>query len=492
MTITTTSRMLLERAGDLGNLRDLAIKGRESYLPDQLSHVYVKLEFDDEHERAKTADLARGFLASVARASDAAQQTATRYGGMLLEVQGSTIHVALPMGKGQWYSYAGDLHSALRVIFHDGQKRVKGWRMVSDGGRTMVVAAAGVHGDHSFVSIGNSANRPAKHLYRQLELPEEDRALKRHHIGWYDSGNQRWQHRRLDEVPSQSTEAVKSISESVRRGDPRLDFFRAIQAGSPASARAMPLASPGAPGSPRPDRPHTYFGWVIRADLDGFTRQVEACFECPEELAKLAAEFRDIMQFAAKFVANHAEAMIQLPWAGDNFTAAVLFASKEEYESALPARLVEASLDFEKEMEYERSKNPERQLGDWAHGVAGGTVHGNTGGNVYLAGIEFGERRFLVGAGEGIGRSAEAISDIGPGPVQMALYRADWESLDRSYREQFKPAINSRGQTSTLFLVANLDDLAEVRYEFATRTKTIAVHTSKSVAREIEVRPHFR
>lgn len=491
-------RMLTERVADLGNfVRAKAAGSTLPFVPQELAHVYVKLDIKDQYECARTADDARKFFRSVARAAMAAHFVAERYRGVLLEVQGSMLHVGLPRGDGITEStemdsanaFVAELHGIFRVVFGGELSRVDGWRMTVDAGKTLVLAGRGVHGDDSWVSLGRSANRPAKHLYAQLELPEANRALKRFFVGVRNPLNDRWIHESLDRMPVRLEEAAKSIAESVKRAEPKLDFLNALPAGMQKQARALPIGPAGTPASPSPERPHTSFGWVMRTDLDGFTARVQDCLDKDEKLQELAAQFYCIMDAAAEFAERHKETLAQLPWAGDNFTAAAVFPEKPRYDVAIPKRLVELSLDFEKDM---ADAATDCGFGGWAHGVAGGDVHGNAAGNVFLAGVEVGQRRFLVGSGEGVGRSAQAFGDINPKAGHIVVYKPDWERLDESYKTVFERAVNVHGQPSTLYYIAQAEKLLRVRAEQASAMSFTTISFPGEQPRTIPTKPHCK
>lgn len=485
-----TTRLLTERVADFANLGRARAAGRTlPFTPMNLAHVYVKLDFDARHENARTPDDARGFLRSVARASTGASLLAERYGGALLEVQGSMLHAALPSRANVAQEFAADLHGIYRLVFSDSRGRVGGWRMAADAGRTLVVAGQGVHGDDSFVSLGPSANRPAKHIYAQLELAEDRRSLRRFYLGVRDPASDRWQHAALDSLPQRSDEA-EAIAETARTTDPQMEFLPALRAQEQrVRARAVPLPPAGAPASPSADRPHTYFGWVLRCDLDGFTARVEECFDDDTRLQALATRFYLIMEEAAQFVARHGEVMAQLPWAGDNFTAAALLASKDDYDQAIPRRLVELSLDFEKDM---ADTTKQGGFGGWAHAVAGGGVHGNSNGNVYLGSVIVGDRRFLVGVGEGFGRSAQAFTDISPKANVVVVYEPDWVRLDEPYKQAFEPAVTVHGTQSRLFRVAQADALLRVRARaVAAEVRSTPITVASGRVEHVTTKSHF-
>lgn len=342
-----TTPLITEHALDFESFRRIEASGlAQPFTPRDLTHVYVKLDFKLQYESAATAEDARGFLRSVARASLAAHLLVEQHQGVLMEVQGSTLHLALPHDA-DLLSFVSDLHWTYNGVFNRPNSRVSSWCMAADSGRTLVVVGRGVHGDDSWVSLGKSANRPAKYLYSQLDLPQDRRDLKPGTIASADPETGEWRHIALDSLPRR-LDAVKVIAEEARATGPVLEFV--ATGGRRVTASAAPVPPTGAPAAPSADRPHTHFGWVMRADLDGFTARVDECFENDQELQDLAVQFYGIMDAAAQFASQHSETLAQLPWAGDNFTAAAVFADREDYDQAAQRRLVELSLDFDKEM----------------------------------------------------------------------------------------------------------------------------------------------
>jgi hypothetical protein len=482
------NRLLVERALDVGDLGRAVGSGDSfRFLPLGLEHIYIKLDFKPQFENACTADDGRGFLRSVARGAMGAHRLAAAYGGFLLEVQGSMLHVGLPIGQlgpGRGLRFAADLHRVFREVFNQPGMRVDGWRLTLDAGRTLVVRGHGVHGDDSWVCLGDAANRPAKYLYSQLELPEDRRALRRFWIGVWNAQTGRWMHESLAQLNGMVA-GLAALGEEVRGASMDLDYRVGRQM---VQADAAPLGPRGTPASPKVDRPNTYYGWVLRTDLDGFTSRVESCFGDEDALAQLATQFATIMDAAAGFTASGtSELLVQLPWAGDNFTVACVFPTNAAYQEAVPTRLVELSLDFEKYLEDATAAGGFR---GWAHGIAGGRVHGNAGGNVYLGGIEVGNRRFLVGAGEGFGRSAQAFGDINPKCSEVVLYEPDWDRLAENYKDRFERGVTVRGEKSTLYRVATKAELLRARTRKAASVAQVVVTGAGGSRLPIPSRPY--
>jgi len=423
----------------------------------------------------------------VGRASKACAEVASHYEGFVLEVQGSTIHVGISADVKKQVAFVAELHATLRELFPRDHSRVNWWCMTVDVGRTLIVSHQGVHGDTSDVCLGRCANDPAKHLYSQLDIRLTDRDLKPFHVGFHDAATKKWRHVDLESTHVESPVA-KSIAKEARSFEPKVHYINAVEDQRSVTAKAVPIGPQGRPSSPLPERPYTYFGWVMRVDLDGFSARVEGCKD-DRELILLGQEFIAIMDAAADFVRLHRETLAQLPWAGDNFTAAAVFISKDDYDDAIATRLIDLSIDFELAMD---AAADGAGFGGWAHGVAGGITHGRSGGNVYIAGVDVGDRRFLIGVGEGFGRSTQAFADVDPNPQQIVVYRPDWERLNPDYKKQFSPVTTWRNQTSELYVIADVDDLKIERGERATRTKTIAYTASSGAQEQVRVKPHYQ
>lgn len=477
--------LVLEQAAHLGHFRSLLDQGRPAFLPEQLTHLYLKLDFQHQYENARTAQDARLFLRSVARAAMAAHGLAERYRGIVQEIQGSMIHIVVPTSPDGGLGLAAELHHALDQVFDDKGSRVTAWRMALDSGRTLVVANRDVHGDDSYVALGQAANRPAKYLFSQLALAEDDRQLQKFCAAIRNTRGG-WDHTDLNQVAVPLLE-TKEIAGQARRDEPLLYYSVAIRSPRRVTAHAAPISPHGDSRSPEPDTPHTYFGWVMRADLDGFSARVDQCMNNEAQLKGLAQQFHSIMAAATDFVNNHSTVLAQVPWAGDNLTVAAVFSTKQEYDSAIGTKLVELAHDFEKEMSAAAVAS---EFGGWAYGVAGGQVHGNSHGNVYIAGIGIGARRFLVGVGEGFGRSAKAFGDIDPKPSEIVLYDPDWQELEVEYKGKFGPATTCRGNISTLFKITSMENIRAIRARKAAATVTTPVTFSDS-SREVASRHYF-
>lgn len=480
---------LIVRSGSLAELRtETFASGQVPIHPANLIHHYIRLDIDHEVEFAETKEAALRYLRAVAEAASIVHQLVKQpeFGGLVLEAQGSTIHSGIPH-NGRYRDTAIAFATAVHYFFEQQlttHSCVNGWRFTSDVGQTLVIAGRGVHGDHSLVSIGNAANHPAKHLYQQLYIEEEKRRLKRYHLGVRNPDTEQWEYGDLRQasVSKAETRLYDDLKAAIEYD---VTLMRSDERGaSLVTAAAQPIPPAGSPNAPNASRPAQHHGWVMRADLDGFTAQVETCFDQPDRLNEMALWFADVMDSAASFVEVHVESMVQLPWAGDNFTVAVIFEGKDEYDEARPDRLVNHILDFDDETREGTGENR------WAYGVCGGDVHGNAVGNVFIGSVEFENTRFLIGAGAGFARSLQAFADIKPAGGKIEILEQDYQILTDQYKQRFGPVKKVDGSISSLFKEGVVLPLNETRDAIATTDRSIDVQVAPAVTAPLLVKPY--
>jgi hypothetical protein len=174
----------------------------------------------------------------------------------------------------------------------------------------------------------------------------------------------------------------------------------------------------------------------------------------------------------------HSESLVQLPWAGDNFTAAVTFSDRDSYHAAIERRYVEFSLDFANEL---KCVTENAGLQGWAQTSAGGEVHGNAHGNIYVGSVSFENRRFLIGAGIGLGRTSQAFSDMKPKSGQLVIFGDDYSFLLKPYQHQFTERTKPDGTASTLFRLAEMENLATARAQITQSLVSLAQPVKTSI-----------
>lgn len=473
--------IIANRAEDIGTFFEKRASIQNLFVPSDSWHLYLKLDFQKKYENAENVEDAKSFLRSVSRAAATVSQSIPKVEGHLLEIQGSLLHMMFSAETHDAESIFGiceSLHFELDKVFSD-RNRVLGWRMVADSGRTLLVSGDSIHGEESIVSLANSANRPAKYLYKQLGVPEESRDLKRNHAAIRNSEN--WTTKALGNLDGSRLieESTVNFSE-IRNAEPEIFQVTSLQV---KQARERPLENSDS------EKPQIDWGWVMRADLDGFTARVSSCYENDEELLQLASEFMKIMHEAANFATAHNTLLTQLPWAGDNFTAVANYPDKDSYEEAIGKELVGLSVDFEEAMA-EHAKNA--QCGGWSQCVAGGTLHGNSKGNVYVAIIQAEGRKFLVGVGKGVGKSLQAMSEISPDKDEIVIFEEDFSLIDSIYQADFESSKKENGETSSIFKTADIKSLESKRDDALTSAQSVSVTSKSFEPVSIQTRPYFK
>lgn len=483
----------LNIAGSLQQILESKRNTEEAlYRGSHLWHLYVHVELAHEQLNAQTKANAKKCLTNIGDAAFAVEYSVASIGGSVIEVQGDLLHAIVPLNvcdESKMVSVATQLHEALKMTFARNEG-VLGWRMSADKGRTLIVDGVDIHGDRSLVSLGNAANRPAKKLYQQLAISnEDDRKLKRGWLVVRRGSEATWKYYNLNLRGSllESDELRKSAAVMASR-EVKIEAFRPLTKSALADPGIV-RAQAASMQAPENEDPYTGFGWVMRTDLDGFTSRVAVCYDDPVRLAQLAQDVRHIMQQAANFAEQHEENLVQLPWAGDKFTAAVVYQTKDDYLESCSEGIIEFSIDFNESLDKEASH---AGFGGWAHGVAGGPeVHANAQGNIFIGSVSFGNRRFLIGAGLGMGRSNQAFIDIAIKPDEMGLFDSDYKTLSDGYSKCFEACENAQGQTSSLFKKACFKDLKKQKYAHLTRGVATKVTVPSVGIVSSKPRPYF-
>jgi len=433
-------------------------------------HLYIHLDLDGKLERATNKQDAVALLETVSVAAEAVRVVANRFEGDLLEVQGSMLHVALPLDA-ELFECAELVHSLFDRHF-TGSTSVRGWRLCADAGFTAILSSTDVHGDQSRISLSDAANRPAKFIYSQLELPETSRTLKRAHLAEWS--NKRWVVTPLGTRLAKSTQRsilTKLLDDDLRTFSPTVELSPHAFLVEAAAAQIAPASSPS---SPTPERPEQFFGWVMRADIDGFTARVRRVANDPIAADRLVRDILHLMKAAASFCNTHQNEIVQLPWAGDNFTAAFVFSDRHTYQSSRDHEIIDAMLAF-----HDHTSMHLNTLGEWAYSLAGGLPANAAKASLYIAGVGTRLRRYLVGAGEGFGRSNQAFADTNPNAGECVALNEDVASLRADYRHCFATAPLARGGQSSIFQLAQVARLARSRIDHMSATSRTRVTTAQ-------------
>lgn len=437
------------------------IAPEQPYWAGNMIHLYLQLSLGLDLEGAEAKREAKRALEFIRQAADASYLSAREFDGSVLEIHGRTIHLGVPFSvenevASKTYGTAALLHHLLKATY--ARSGPNGWRMAADHGPTVAVQCSGIHQDTSIVSLSPAANHPAKQLGRKM--------VGLGQLGANENGQ--WVCRDLDElerlnkgfIDSKSLVKAGSVTLLEELKERRAELFE-FSRGTvlEKEARVVNLqAAPMGPGSPTTAEPYSCFGMVVSMDLDGFSARVSQAAKGSElEQQKLAVEFRELMAESARFAAEHNESFIQFPFAGDNAIFALVKESVTDYEIMKKVAPVRVAVQWEDRMgDRARMSN----FGGWAQVTAGGGVpHGNSLGNLHIAGISLEGRRFLVGVGPGMRYAREGFAQVEPDRIHLAMHSPDLGQLHGSLRRLFKACDSNNGNVSSNYEMAEISKL---------------------------------
>lgn len=344
---------------------------------------------------------------------------AQKYGGQLLEHQGQRTHLWIPLTPSE--EDRSFIRSALSELDFLVRKHVaplipSGWKSYAssaDYGPTIFVRSADISGGDSIVSLSVAANRPAKVLFK---LNDGDI--------WVDGKVYSAQ----QEQRSFDTEKRATANpEIVQANFSQRDAFAGQ--GLDKYARVHESTQGVEPS----------FGFVFRADMDGFSALVQGAFQSRSALEQLVSAFlattRSVYNYAHS---TPTAAFVQLPWAGDCCTLVAIEEDHAKYQASRVSKTVEIPIEFEDQLGSKVLQKNFHNVG-WAYSVAGGDAHGNQLGNLLIANITLGHRTFLVAAGKGVRRSLDAETQIHIDKSEVSLFMEDKPHLKTQFKSEFNP-----------------------------------------------------
>jgi len=440
-------------------------------------HVYADLTLNLPLAAAADGQNANKYLTILEDYAAVGDLCALQVGGRLLEVQGERLHFVLPHEKADETAIRALLRFSIaltqavyRKIKPIAGEHWNGFAMAADHGRAIIIVS-GRDGDDSAISLGNPANTPAKRLAREpavesghLAIPT--RIVERSQMLSSESSSdpgKKWTALNVNDPPSyllplldvtllnRIDEAAATINAGAGRRDSRIISF--ANADYFADTERATVSDP-----------IEVQGFCLRADLDGFTREVERAFGANDDRAIMALvqRFMAIMDLPEHFAKRVQRPIISLPWAGDCATQLVLLKRGETYDIARRFLPPNASLTWN---ECSQNGDPSTRaireaLGTtkWAVGIAGGDGDEGSLGRILTANIRTSGRQFLVAAGWGVRRSLDAQQARHVNADDTVLHIVDCRALHPDYCQAFGalPDIS-------IFRRATLDALKKAR-----------------------------
>lgn len=393
-------------------------------------HVYVKLDLAaqlttsaDNEDRSKNIRLLADLTQGVRRIVD------DGFDGATLEAQGPVVHAFIPSEDGNLddprqaaVEILAFVASRIRPRAGDDFRKV----LVSYcHGPSSFVASLDAHGDNSIVSLAPAANAPAKVLWgRSDDFPSgsilEVQTDGRFTI--YEPDRQR---------------ALITNSERLSKSAEMVALSAKLPDITVINARDLTVPRPTAPDSPTIDEPQKSYSISIRADMDGFSSQVQLAFDQGRDAAEaLARRFHAIMTAARQFCID--QKLVQLPWAGDCFNILISVDDRAGYESYRKRRILELLVAFEDHM---KNSFPEVK---WSFSCAAGDLEGNQACNTLVSRLELGGTTLLLATGLPVERTLQGLVREAPSAGAGVLWREDVQSLDQDLREVIQPTLGGR------------------------------------------------
>lgn len=427
-----------------------------------LAHLYLEIKLDlAELEGTESSSKARQAHDYIRKAADVCHSVGSFLGGQVLEIHGRTIHVGLEYSSsteiGERMKLAsGLIHVLLERTYGSGGP--DGWRIAGDHAATLTVTSEGIHQDTSLVSLSPAANFPAKQLAKK-KVPVWTAGL---------NIDQKWSLTHLEEL-AEEYRCRETVNEFVPGRRNLVQMVAAsnselINFASSKAIRQVVTAQAAPVGDPSPEELYSCYGFVLSMDLDGFTKRVaQVALGSLDEKRRLAEDFLDIMRRTASFAENHTDTFIQFPFAGDNAIFAVTADSLDDYRRRKKVSAVKIALEWEVAM---GDRARAAGYGGWGQSLAGGGVpHGNSKGNLHVAGILLGGRRYLVGVGPGMRHARQGFVHVDPSPKELAMFRADIADLDDRLKKDFYDCATPLSERSSNYKKAVLSSLKKTLSE---------------------------
>ncbi|MFL6519707.1 MAG: hypothetical protein ACJ8NS_05760 [Chthoniobacterales bacterium] len=453
-------------------------------------HIYSDLDFRLIVAAPENVDAAYLNLQILQAYASAADSVTSRSNIRLLEVQGQRLHM-FREAEAATAIVTQEIVEACKAFYRVAVRHITALapenafaiRMAADYGRAILLRSGGDDPSESIISLGDPANRPAKKLARDVGrsgVPAGHLALNETAVTSQTAAPS-WT--LIDLRVARSQKSAEALEESAEQ-QYKLVSFSAMER----------LAQQFEPNPKNPvQSPRKRSGFMMRADLDGFSRQVhEALLAGNAGVAKLVHDFSTIMQYPAAFKDSLPEGVkvLLFPWAGD---CANLLLECEEYaieRSYLPNR---AALNWHDQGRGIATsgitwKGPMRGC-KWVVAIAGGEHAAANHGFVLTGNIAAGGRTFHIGAGWSWRRSLDAEQSTSTPAEYTIIHNEDHTPLD----PLLKPPYADHRDHPALFKIASFEALVKAQREHDKEAARSSAVTVASTGIQVKAaRPYVR
>lgn len=401
-------------------------------------HLYVEFGLNLKIAAAEDDASAIKYLRTIETFAAIGEQAAQLCKARILEINAERIHFLVESPHNHEgmrrlltlaYSVVNVAYEKLAPIAGDSWA---GCKATADHGKAVILISD--IGGGSVVSLGNVANRPAKRLAQpegvkagHLAMPENLMPTVFNLESWKG-----WKQIYLlepSEVLRRNVETEKRASlgqfhyDHVERkkiefgGQTFYDSFSKNASFSPVKIQ----------------------GFCLRADLDGFSRQVEDAFASGQQaVIKLVAQFYQLLQLPAAFTSKlKSGRTLIFPWAGDCATVVVLPNPGETFAKARETLPATCSLTWHRLPEGEKRFLDSMGTSRWAVGVAAGDAEDGNEGRMLVTDILAQGRTFKVVAGWAARRSNDAYQLDGIRGTETVVSEPDYQGLAKFWKDAF-------------------------------------------------------
>lgn len=391
-------------------------------------HIYIDLDMELRLS-AGDKNAAGKYLQILQVYAKAAESVCESDWLHILEIQGGRLHLYAESSPTQVQRLIQSCRKFYRLA-SGGISSIAGEtkftvRMAADHGQAILLRLTGEDISESIVSLGNPANRPAKYLAKDVSRNGVKAGYLALNRSAFTDGDTEWTHISL---------AAEEIRKSFDEGVTGKAFVANSAYGSMnAFAAAEIETNPGNPVF----TPIMRRGFMLRADLDGFSARVkEAMEKGGQAIIELVREFTEIMKYPLAFAGTlpRGVTVTIFPWAGD---CANIFLECDDY--ALEQCHLPHTAAKNWHSPIPNGTNWPALFGktQWLVAIAGGSVQNDHGailtGNVIAEG-----RTFHVGAGWSRYRSQEAEQAESNKATESVIQCEDYSPLDGHLKDAFR------------------------------------------------------
>lgn len=253
------------------------------------------------------------FVRVIDRYAQLGAEAANQRRLVMLELQGRVLHFFYPAEASEINTdtVIDFVHEFTRSAYDDLRDDMgdqwHGFASAFDQGRCILVNHTSQQ-TLSTVSLGPSANKPAKRLFKECpagHVSAPSRLVKHTVASWNEWADINLRDRQTSPASGSSplAESFSKLRRLVRKDDGTIQNFAAVQ-----GQNILHFS---------PNQPLRIKGSVARFDLDGFSALVEDAFSKGDfAVMTLAQGFQAVMDYAEHVAKSH-QPCLMLPWAGD-------------------------------------------------------------------------------------------------------------------------------------------------------------------------------